>query len=1410
MRSALVTIWILLVGFNSWAQEYRFTSSLINMYDGLPDNNVNCIIQDHQGLMWFGTRNGLCSYDGFHLEIFKNEDGLGVSHSYIRSLYETENRFLWIGTYGGGLNLYDLHTEQFKHFPYLNSDSIMVESNALDSELPEKIYSIVSRKKGELWIGTQMGLYRVEYVVNGELTIQNIKRYRASNSNPNSLVDNKIFKLMFDRKGKLWISSNEGGLSILDPDTELFENFRAGDGPNDLPGNQVMLTLEDSRGRIWVGTWENGLALYRPESKDFLCYRAGPEKDNLSGNNVFKMCEDQEGQLWIGATYFGLDRLDLTLYDRDETRFIHHWTQDGTDNLVNSNVILSLFASKDGTVWISSQGLGVYRISSSKNFFKRYTKEDGKKSLSGNDITAIVGDSSNNLWIGTWEEGLNLARIEDNKLEVLEYFRRSSPRHPISSDSVYALLPDTENNIWVGSWGGLDKITPQSSGTYKTEAIPLIMEGVQIYKYNVNTLYLDENQRLWTGTEDLGLFYLDREEPAIRPIQEMQGYSSNTSVLNIASIHCIYSCPSLIPGVESELWVGCRGGLNRILFREDQLIIKHYNATQQYGGLPDDDIKNFTRIADELWIGTAQGMAVFDLEKNQFKNEHLFQGEYMISALHDSDNSLWISTIASLINYRIDEGIKKDFIEASYGVTHGFNHNASFRGPDGRFYFGSNRGMIAFNFRNLEYAFQPEVQFTDLKVNTNTIKPLNRKKGKSILDKSIRFTSAITLKHAENSFTVEFSSDSYNEPENNRFSYRLNGFQDQWTEVPLERAFATFSKLPQGRYKLEVRANNKDGVWSQEPARLQIHILPPPWKTWWAYLIYLALILGALLFFRILIIRRIRLQEAIRFEKYKREKEEELNQQRLQFFTNISHELRTPLTLIHGPLEQIAGKLPKDTELQYSLGLIRNNTTKLLTLINQLLDFRRIEMGKEKLAASEIKLVAISHKIFNDFMLMAQEEDIEFEFTSETKELRAWAEEDKYDKILVNLLSNALKYTPRGGRVELQIKKKLLPDHDNDTFDVSFGKLKDNQCVEISVIDNGPGIPKNEIEEIFEQFYRIKNQEERIKKARQVQGTGIGLALVKQLVLIHHGQLGISSKPGHGSTFVVRLPVGKDYLEQDELAVSVQDPPKTPDKEVILPVYRGTSDKKILVVEDNSEMREFILSILRPYYAVLEAENGKTGVSFAREKDPDLIISDVMMPEMNGMDLCRMIKSDLETSHIPFILLTARSSLENNIEGLEAGADDYISKPFSPEVLMLRIKNRFESRDKLAERFQKDLKFSHLDISNSHTDDEFMTRLLDFIDQNLDNENLDVNRFVDEFGMSRSTFNRKLKQMTRQGPAEFLVTYRLKIAASLLCKASSSIKEVAFRVGFSDSRYFATRFKRQFGKTPTQFQEENS
>jgi signal transduction histidine kinase/ligand-binding sensor domain-containing protein/DNA-binding response OmpR family regulator len=1394
MRHTGFILFILFVIFqSSFAQDFFYSTTLLTAKDGLVDNNVNDIVQDHYGYMWFGTRNGLSSYDGYRFVNYKAEQENTISHNYVRSLYESADSILWIASFGGGLCAYEHKKEQFTQFDYAPSDSIMPESNIFDRVLPERVYFMASKKPGELWVATQIGLYKIQYTTKPTLHFTNIKRYMAHPSNTNSIVDNKCFHLLFDTNKLLWISSNEGGLTLMDTEAETFYQFKKSDKKGGLPSNQIMFTFLDSKKQLWVGTWENGLCLYNAKDKSFTHFKAGNSNNTLSGNNVYKAAEDKNGNLWLSNTYFGLDRVNLNRFNPEKPIFYRHWKKDNGQNIVTSNVILDIFSSKDGVLWASTLGLGVHKIKIEKNLFNRLASSPkNKQGLSGNDITAINIDRKNRLWVGTWENGINIIEKKGDSLIVKQRLNQYKNAPNLLSNSIYNIINGSNGTAWIGTWEGLNK-AHEKNGKITFEKIK-INNAKNQYFANIITLHKDKLDKLWVGTNDKGLLFLDASKNKLYPFHEHNNYDERSKLSN-QQVYCIIDVTPRQSKVNKELWVGTNHGLNQILFYSDSIICHKY-LNKNHPQILSNEIKNFCLNDSLLFIGTAAGLCAYNLNLATFTELAAVKGQYFISLQKDLSNTLWLTSYAGLSRYNHKKKSFRQYLEYNSGQHFGYNHNACAMDKEGTCYIGTNGGLFYYRPDTSGPFPQSNVFFTDLKINNEKIIPNQIHKGRIILKKSLKETKKITLKHTDKNLTIEFSSFNYNN-KNNQYAYCLKGYNSNWNFTPTERAFASYTDLPYGNYILCVKAKNADEIWSDNISTLQIKILPPFWKTPLAYFIYMVFVLALFLLYRQYTIKKIKLTETIKFEKFKREKEEELNQQRIQFFTNISHELRTPLTLIAGPLEQA---LLESSEIgvKNKLTIIKNNSNKLLKLINELLDFRKIELGKTSLAVTENNIVGLVNQLYQIFEHKAQEESIYYRFKTSIENQPIWVDTDKFDKILSNLLSNAFKYTPQAGKISIKLKMGS-PQLLQQKTDILYGELPNENFIQINVSNSGEGIAKNESIHIFERFYRVKD------KNIDKQGSGIGLSFVKDLILLHKGQIGLVSKPGQGSKFIVRLPLGQTHFSPEQIKYKENIIEGNLPSSLNLSLAKTSENKKILIVEDNPEMQAFICSALEEHFTVVTAKNGREGLVMTKELNPDLIISDIMMPEMDGITFCKTIKSQVETSHTPLILLTAKSSVENNIEGLEAGADDYISKPFSPEILLLRIKNRFETRQKLIDKYSSDVFSAHKSLTSNSTDEQFLSDFVKFIDENLDKASLDIESLSENFNMSKSTFTRKLKQLTNQSPADFINSYKMKLAARLLLSNKFPIKEIAFKVGFSDSRYFATRFKKHFNMTPTEY-----
>ncbi|MFQ5797448.1 MAG: ATP-binding protein, partial [Bacteroidota bacterium] len=780
----------------------------------------------------------------------------------------------------------------------------------------------------------------------------------------------------------------------------------------------------------------------------------------------------------------------------------------------------------------------------------------------------------------------------------------------------------------------------------------------------------------------------------------------------------------------------------------------------------------------------------------------------------------------SFKNYYVQDGLQ----------SNEFNLGAYHKSRSGEMFFGGINGFNSFYPDSIkDNPHIPPLVITGFQIFNESVKISPQ--GETPLQKHISVTDEIVLSHKDNVFSFEFAALDYNAPEKNQNAYMMEGFDEDWIYSGTRR-FATYTNLDPGEYVFRVRGSNNDGIWNEEGTSVRIIITPPWWQTWWAYTVYVILIVAVLYGIRRFEVNRERLAHDLKLQRFEAEKLREFDQMKSRFFANISHEFRTPLTLILGPLKKLtSGDSQGDAKEQFRMML--RNGQRLLRLINQLLDFSKLEAGRMSLQARPENIVRLLKSIVSQFASLAERERITLRFVAPHQMITVYLDRDKLEKIMYNLLSNAVKFTPKGGKVSVSVDRSPL------TKVTKGGKEGEVEFVEITVADTGIGIPPDCIDKIFDRFYQVDSTHRRepapLDKSSPTEralfdkayptgqeGTGIGLALTKELVELHSGEIHVCSQPGRGSTFIVRLPLGKEQLKKAEIAAETPEAEvvkdsvdydlipieeyETPDAESYHTKEEETpSDDRapiVLVVEDSHDMRGFIREILGKAYRVREAGDGVEGFERAVEIIPDLIISDVMMPRMDGFELCHKLKTDERTSHIPVILLTARASGESKVKGLETGADDYLTKPFDARELQIRVKNLIEERRKLRERFSREVTLQPRDIAVSSMDEQFLKRVMDVIEQRMSDPDFSTDTFTKKVGMSRMQLHRKLRALTDHSTGEFIRTMRLKRAAQLLKQHSGTVSEIAYEVGFNNLSYFARCFRDLFGQLPSDYASE--
>ncbi len=1404
-----------------FAQERPIAFKHLTIDDGLSQSLIHAILQDRKGYMWFGTQDGLNRYDGYRFTVFKNDpfDSTSISGNEVTALYEDRDGNLWIAA--GMLNRFDPVTERFTRY------ALLPEQRQTPSAL--SITKICADQNGALWLSTRNhGLFHLrregQRAEGEERPLRfTVRQYAHEPRDPASLSDNNVHTVYVDRRGVLWAGTHAGLDRLeLNAATSAFTHF----------------------------TFEN---------------------DGLSQNHVFSLHEDENGVLWLG-TFVGLSKLRMT--SEGPARFMHYLHAPGAFEMDWRGLVRDIAASREGKLWLATFG-GLALFDPQRETFEYlHHKDDESSSLSFDGLVSLHRDRANRMWVGTAGKGLD---VFDPNAKTFKLYR--GPTTFKSALSVRSMLPTHEGPdsvLWISSNHGLGRLL-RASGVYEQIVLPGLSATEQI-----NGILEDHAGQLWFATHH-GLYAY---EPATKQITRYRHDPNDAgSLLPGEDVDLVYedeetglwvTCQSVLAkfdragarftkyrdahaGISSFecmlrdrnkiLWLGWNGGLAR--FDPAATSFRYFrNNPADRNSLSFNSVYSLCldpRAPEKyLWIGTGGGgLNRLDLQTEKFIHFTESDGlpnNVIYAILPDASGNLWMSTNKGISQLLLDEDSSTPRFK-NYDVSDGLQSNEFNRAGfgmsrSGEIFFGGINGLNSFFPAEIKgNPHAPPVVFTDFKL---FYKSISWRDKNSPLTQAIATTPAITLTHAQNVFTVEFAALDFTAPERNRYAYRLENFNRDWIETGTERT-ATFINLPPGKYVLRVKGSNNDGVWSAEAASLKIIITPPWWQTWWAYLLYASFAIATLVTIYKTRVRYLKKRAAAleatvvertaevvaqkqRIEKQnaqletQAEKLTELDHMKSRFFANLSHEFRTPLTLILGPVEQALQETPEG-KARSRLRLAHTNAQRLLGLINQLLDLSKLESGKMQLRAAEGDLVAFLQNLAVAFAPLAERKRIALRFASTEKKLLVYFDRDKAEKIFNNLLSNAIKFTPEGGEVSVQlsVNSNQLP------LNTDHWSLITDHWILVTIKDTGIGIPADKLPHVFDRFYQVD-----ASPTREYEGTGIGLALVKELVELHRGEVSVTSAEGKGSTFTVRLPLGKDHLAPEEVleiseqySVGSDQSSVISEHEAMTPSLQNSNAPSIqksitpeiqerdlvLIVEDNAEMRRYVRQELEPAYRVLEAANGEEGLAAALEAIPDVVISDVMMPKMNGYELCSRLKTDERTSHIPVILLTAKADRLDKLAGLETGADDYLGKPFDRQELVARVKNLIALRRKLRERFARQLTLKPSEVAVESRDEAFLKKVMTVIEERMGEEGFEMETLCRSVGMSRAQLQRKLKALVNQSPMELVRSMRLERAADLLRQNAGSIAEIAYQVGFSSQAHFTRSFHEHFGAPPSEFKK---
>ena len=1403
--------------------------------DGLANNSIRHIYQDSKGFIWFSTLNGLSRYDGNSFVTFRPQSGeeLSLADHRIRSVQEDSDGFLWITTSAEQISCYDLKKDCFVDFTG-------------KGEMKDRYNEVTILPNKDIWLwGRVQGCRKITYKNN------KFSSETYSTDNHKLKSDNIRFLSVFD-SNSIWIGTGKGLYLLKDNTLECIDSthyflqsavidntiyFITSEGfiwkynqqhltkvANTATSTDFLLTGNIVLRNEWLLFTKQGGILFNPKTNTT---RIAPEELNIRNGLVVK---DNRNNYWV----------------HNQTGYINY-IQKESGSVKKIDVRSSklpyfidyeryhVYHDSRDIIWITTYGNGLFAYNPTTKELEHFTATANHTNpIASNYLQYIIEDHSGNLWTSSEYSGISQIEII-NKGAAKVY-----PEGELNIDRANAIrfishMQDDE--VW---------ITTRAGGLYIYDNKLTKHKSKKYYDINIYSACEDSKGNIWLGTRGKGLQVGDD--------QHYIHQATDTNSLAADPVFCI------LQDRKQRMWIGTfGGGLDLAVPKKDKYIFRHF-FNKTYGQ------KEIRTICEDrngwIWVGTSEGVFVFDPDRiikdpNDFYqynlDNHALKSNEIKSIIQDKKGRIWIAEsgigfcVANIKNdykdisfthYTVNDGLVHSVVQAfieddegniwvstEYGISCFNPENKIFNNyffsndilgnvytegcaklKDGRLAFGTNHGLIILNTKQIKNKEKiPSVTFTDLKLNGISVRPADMD---SPLTAALAYTDAISLKYYQSSFVIDFSTFDYPISTNTRFSYKLEGYDDDWS-IPSTLNFAAYKNLPAGTYYLHVKACSVSGIWSDNEETLEIKVTPPFWATGWAFFVYI-LIAGIIMYFVYRTIRNINnLRNKIKVEK-------QLTEYKLVFFTNISHEFRTPLTLIQGALDRIhrTHNIPK--EIRYSIKLMDKSTQRMLRLINQLLEFRKMQNNKLALSLEETDVIAFLYEIYLSFQDTAESKNMDFKFIPSVNSYKMYIDKGNIDKIAYNLLSNAFKYTPSGGKIE---------------FSIYIDKQK--QLLIMKVTDTGVGIPKEKRNELFKRFMQSSFSSDSI---------GVGLHLTHELVHVHKGNICYEENPSGGSIFIVTLPTDSSIYQSNDFLIpenailkeEAQNHPSLSalneenahseseeeiDKEVEniekeLKTELNASDqegplnkRKILIIEDDNDVREFLKEELTPYFEVAAEADGKNGLEYAHNNDIDLIISDVMMPGYNGFEITRKLKSDFSTSHIPIILLTALNAAESHLEGVKSGADSYITKPFSTKLLLASIFKLIEQRDKLKEKFSNDLSAKRPVMCTSDKDKEFVENLTKIVEEQLTNPEFTADDFASMMSLGRTIFYRKVRGVTGYTPKEYLRIMRMKKAAELLSTKKYTVSEVTYMVGINDPFYFSRCFKAQFGISPSSYQK---
>jgi len=1352
----------------SYGQEYKFAH--LDNRNGLAGNEVVAIYKDSRGFLWFATNTGLNRFDGERIKTFnRSKDGtLGTSYDGLKKIVEDEQGNLWMQ--GNKYVMFDWRNELLVN----NTDSIL-EKIGLP---PNPIAIRVDQFKNFIVAYPHKGIFKYEPKHKKLLTF-------SPSNDPLTIHPSEIVEIAVE-KDFVWILHKDGLLERLNTRTkkiDLRKNYLNSKPINSLIPKSIFI---DADQMVWIypGLNNSGALCYNRTNDQWKQFDIDT-KPALSNSFVRGIVSDRQGQVWIATDHGGINLFDK---NKNSMKVLLHDEYDKTS--VGQNSIVSLYSDPQGIVWAGTykNGVSYYHPEMFKFPSTRIaTGVQGRNELF--DCSVIIKDKVNHLWLGT--NGKGLIKLNELTGESQFFKNKRSDLTSLSSDIVTALCEDHSGKIWVGSFmGGLNVYDGQQFKRYSVQE----KNSNGLSNQSIYGIAEDSDRNLWIATLGGGV---DRLDPS-RTL--FSNYNRENSKLRSNFI--------LSTRKETDGTINFSADIGIYKALSDRLIRPYFSNTDFQDNAAAVPVYQLMRDSKgRVWLATKKGIKIFDNAGKKFSFLTLADGlssDDVRSLVEDQDGYVWAGTSNGLnrIHYFPYSNGQHKTIVSTFDVSDGlvgmvFNPNAVYMDKRGKIYMGTTEGYVAFYPRKIPTnEHKPCVRFTELLLSNEVVNPDEKRENHLVLPQSIVGLDQITLKYNETNFSIRFSAFNFIHPEKNKYRYKLEGVDKEWIETSRSTGVASYSNLNPGHYVLKVYAGNEDNVWSSEPIEMHIVVNPPFWFSWWAIALYVAVFILVVRWFIKYRLKRKRDHLDQKARMLEADKLHEIDQLKLKFFTNISHEFKTPLSLIISPLELLM-KNDTNPEQKGTLGIMYKNAQKLLTMVNDILDFRKLDQDKAKLNISSGNIVEFVKEISTSFLSIAAEKAIKLTFTVSDQYINLSFDKDKMYMVMSNLISNAFKYTNNGGHIDVSvyISEKVI--------DSQIDKR-----LYIRVSDTGIGIKKEYLERIFDRFYRVDSDE-----TQGVVGTGVGLHIVSEFVKLHGGSVDVSSEYGKGTVFTLQIPVIKEVFEGHKQDVIYSGA----DSEITL-AYRSEGENEtivspksgvytLLIIDDNADFRLFLSGLFGDEYSILSARDGQDGYDLAVEHIPDIILCDVMMPNVDGYEFCRIIKQDIRTSHIPVVLLTAKCSNENQFQGMEAGADAYISKPFNIDILRVTLANIAKRQKQLQEKFK-----SRIDISTTKPeivsmDQKFIQKAVSIVESNIARTDFLVEDLCQQMAMSRVNFYKKMLALTDKTPSEFIRFIRLQRAIEMLEKSQMYVNEIAFLVGFNEPKYFRKYFKEEFGVTPNEYKK---